>query len=336
MRCLAVRTSCVKRRTAEIGRNRMYRAGSKTQADPRRHRQAMYHSMLSRSVACSSSLMRLQRAGVKRRLPLHLLSSVPVQQLQTISLFSSAPSTFEGGPWHEKYLLLKEYKAEHGDCLVPSRYVVSAEDAGGKGKKLGAWVSEQRRLYKRGKLNINRCTLLDDLGFSWDPLSDKWEENFALMEHYAHREGHANVPQDHVEDGIKLGRWLEWQRRTMRDGTLDESHADRLEALGVSWDPFFDQWEHHFDLLRQFKAREGHCNVAFDHQEESSIPVSLIGGSGGTSSGADAYETNNDDEEFGIVKVKLGHWLGNQRQLAKRDRLDKDREERLTRIGVRW
>ena len=106
---------------------------------------------------------------------------------------------------------------------------------------------------------------------------------------------------------------------------MDESHADRLEALGVSWDPFFDQWEHHFDLLRQFKAREGHCNVAFDHQEESAIP--LVG-----SGGADAA---NDNDE-GIIKVKLGHWLGNQRQLAKRDRLDKDREERLTRIGVRW
>ena len=255
-----------------------------------------------------------------------------------MQLQAASVSSFEGGPWHEKYLLLKEYKAEHGDCLVPSRHIVKAEDgkpnSSSKGTKLGAWVSEQRRQFKQGKLNTNRTGLLDDLGFSWDPLSDKWEENFVLVEQYAQREGHANVPEDHVEDGVKLGRWLEWQRRTMRDGTLDESHADRLEALGVSWDPFFDQWEHHFDLLRQFKAREGHCNVAFDHQEDAPIHVSLVGGisSGG---GADVDETNNDEEDFGFVKVKLGHWLGNQWQLAKRDRLDKDREERLTRIGVR-
>ena len=294
--------------------------------------------MLSRSAAvCGSSLMRWQqRAGTKRPLP----SPSLVVQIQA-ALFSAAAPSFEGGPWHEKYLLLKEYKAKHGDCLVPSRYVVNGENGNTTNSsskittKLGVWVGEQRRLFKQGKLNANRTHLLDDLGFSWDPVSEKWEKNFALVEQYARREGRANVPQDHVEDGIKLGRWLEWQRKTMRDGTLDEAHFDRLEGLGVSWDPHIDQWEHHFDLLRQFKAREGHCNVTFDHQEDAPIHVSLVGGSS-SGGGADADETNNDEKDFGFVKVKLGHWLGNQRQLAKRDRLDKDREERLTRIGVRW
>jgi len=229
---------------------------------------------------------------------------------------SSKPA-FEGGPWHEKYLLLEEYKSKHGDCRVPSRYAVAVDDSktGNNAAliKLGAWVAEQRRKHKNGKLNANRYEMLNNLGFSWDPVTEKWEKNFALVKQYAEREGHGNVPMDHVEDGTRLGRWLEWQRRNKREGMIDPSHADRLEALGVSWDPFVDQWEDHFELLRQFKRREGHCNVPFR---------------GGAAVGA----VDGD----GAKEVKLGHWLANQRQLAKRNTLDADREDRLTWLGIEW
>ena len=35
---------------------------------------------------------------------------------------SSAPQYFEG-PWYEKYLLLEQYKKEHGNCIVPNSFV---------------------------------------------------------------------------------------------------------------------------------------------------------------------------------------------------------------------
>ena len=262
-------------------------------------------SLSRRNTTCCFSALHLQQAlragGLKRTQP---LSSKPA-------------SAFEGGPWHEKYLLLEEYKSKHGDCLVPSRYAVVADDRTSSTSnnaaliKLGVWVAEQRRRHKNGKLNANRYEMLDNLGFSWDPVTEKWEKNYALVEQYAEREGHANVPHDHVEDGTRLGRWLQWQRRNMREGMIDPSHADRLEALGVSWDPFVDQWEDHFELLRQFKRRKGHCNVPF----RLGVAVGAVDGDG---------------------QVKLGHWLVNQRQLAKRNKLDADREGRLTRLGVRW
>ena len=244
---------------------------------------------------------------------------------RTRPLSSKPASAFEGGPWHEKYLLLEEYKSKHGDCRVPSRYAVIVDDSSTRNDaaliKLGVWVAEQRRHHKNGKLNANRYEMLDNLGFSWDPVTEQWEKNYALVEQYAEREGHANVPQEHVEEGTRLGRWLEWQRRNMRDGTIDPSHADRLEALGVSWDPFVDQWEDHFELLRRFKRREGHCSVPFDHEEESSLVDAAVGAVDGDGDGA---------------KVKLGHWLANQRQLAKRSTLDADREDRLKWLGIKW
>ena len=83
------------------------------------------------------------------------------------------PPYFEG-PWYEKYLLLEEYKKEHGNNLVPYSFVYG-------GVKLGHWVKDQRSLYKNRQLSTNRREMLDALGFSWDPKGDRWERSFALL-----------------------------------------------------------------------------------------------------------------------------------------------------------
>ena len=111
---------------------------------------------------------------------------------------SSSATQYLEGPWYEKYLLLEQYKKEHGNCIVPLSFVYG--DA-----KLGHWVNNQRRLYKNGQLSTNWREMLDALGFSWDPKGDKWERSFALLEQYKKREGDCNVPQSHKEEGNKLG-----------------------------------------------------------------------------------------------------------------------------------
>ena len=128
---------------------------------------------------------------------------------------SEAARYFEGGPWYEKYLLLEEYKKEHGNCFVPQSYCIGEA-------KLGVWVNNQRDLYKKGKLSSSRREMLDALGFSWDPRADKRERNFALLEQYKEREGHSNVPESYEEVGAKLGRWLASQRQLYKNGQLED------------------------------------------------------------------------------------------------------------------
>ena len=79
------------------------------------------------------------------RRPLPLASNIPSSLGISIGtgtsprfMSSSGPQYFEG-PWHEKYLLLGQYKKEHGNCLVPVSFVYC--DA-----KLGKWVAEQRHI----------------------------------------------------------------------------------------------------------------------------------------------------------------------------------------------
>ena len=72
--------------------------------------------------------------------------------------------------------------------------------------------------------------------------------NKQLLRAFVEREGHANVPKSHEEDGEKLGKWLSnqrqrWQARGMSEeerkakrAPLSDEEVARLEAVGVAWD----------------------------------------------------------------------------------------------------
>lgn len=78
-----------------------------------------------------------------------------------------------GESWNLRLEELKDFKAKHGHCLVPSRYAESPE--------LGVWVGTQRtqyRLYMKSKetgipvpgaaaMNEDRIAELNELGFAW-------------------------------------------------------------------------------------------------------------------------------------------------------------------------
>ena len=69
--------------------------------------------------------------------------------------------------WGERLRELLLYKAEKGDCLVPTTYPENA--------KLGTWVHHQRRQYKKYKdgdpchITLERIRALESIGFVWNP-----------------------------------------------------------------------------------------------------------------------------------------------------------------------
>ena len=115
---------------------------------------------------------------------------------------------------------------------------------------------------------------LEALGVAWDPLATQWEHMYGLLAVYREREGHSNVPDKHVEDGEQLGGWLQEQRERHKARELGEAErkartvlalsdekVERLEALGVAWDPLATQRERMRGLLAVYRERVGDKEV---------------------------------------------------------------------------
>ena len=100
--------------------------------------------------------------------------------------------------------LLIQFKEREGHLDVPQNHQEND-------KNLGSWLSRQRYLYKKGILDEHR-------DFS---TRQRWGEYYNLMLQFKKREGHLNVPQDHVEDDKNLGFWLNRQREAHKNGILE-------------------------------------------------------------------------------------------------------------------
>jgi hypothetical protein len=130
--------------------------------------------------------------------------------------------------WDEGFSYLKQFAEREGHCRVLQRY---RRD---NGYRLGQWVSFQRA-NKEG-MNPDRRQRLEALpGWSWDVISDQWEEAFSRLKQFADREGHCQVPRGYGSgDSYRLGEWVRTQRRNM--DAMEPIRRQRLEALpGWVW-----------------------------------------------------------------------------------------------------
>ncbi len=74
---------------------------------------------------------------------------------------------------------------------------------------------------------------MNSLGFSWDPLSEQWEQAFAELIKFHKREGHCRVPQSLSVGEINLGAWVSTQRQ--KKTRLTQNRIKRLNSLGFTW-----------------------------------------------------------------------------------------------------
>jgi hypothetical protein len=167
--------------------------------------------------------------------------------------------------WYE---MLKRYVQSNGTAAMASSTVID-------GLSLSKWCSEQRSLYSRGKLSdecVGRLRMLP--GWEWDHRDARWEYMFVLLQRFIAREKTALVPREHLEEGERLGRWVQKQRNVFKGvhggGRLRKKQIDKLVALlGWTWERRRDKWERGYSALVAFQEREGHIKVPAGHIENS-------------------------------------------------------------------
>ncbi|KAL7535298.1 hypothetical protein ACHAXR_006396, partial [Thalassiosira sp. AJA248-18] len=118
--------------------------------------------------------------------------------------------------WDEMLLRLRDYKAEHGDCNVPTT----------NGTELAHWVAAQRRMYnkliagkpgKRAVLDAVKMQRLTELGFHFRPRGSyaAWEDQMKGLWKFREENGHCRIPVNHPE----LGSFVKLARRDYKNWT---------------------------------------------------------------------------------------------------------------------
>ena len=195
--------------------------------------------------------------------------------------------------WDERYGQLVTYKEEFGDCNVPRGYL--------ENPKLATWIGTQWQNKKNGNLEVEKIEKLNQIGVSWNPYEDSWNQMYQQLIAYKEEFGDCNVLRSYTNP-LQLPTWVSEQRTVKKKGKLSEDKIKRLEAIGFSWNPHKDLWKQMYEELVAFKGEFGDCNVP----------------------------TEYDDN------LPLGRWVRKQRQKYEKGKLNPDRVQELEVLGLTW
>jgi len=139
-----------------------------------------------------------------------------------------APPSFED-TFDQMIDLLSVWKARENNVLVPRTHI---ED----GYFLGPWLDKQKKAAEAGTLDAAKRNQLEELGVFAAPSKVEYSTFDVMMDlltTYKARVGNTFVPKTHVEDGHRLGIWLNELRKAEKYDTIDESEKEKLLEAGV-------------------------------------------------------------------------------------------------------
>lgn len=200
-------------------------------------------------------------------------------------------STPSSADWEQMFSKVKDFKRVNGDFVFPHK------------TSLSTWAIDQRILRRRKELDPAHERALDEIGFDWDPINNRWERMFKELLEFKSQHGHVNVSQKSREYP-KLAAWVAKQRFDMKKNRpILATRAHRLDELGFTW-AFSPpaSWEQRFDELLAYKAEHGDCRVP----------------------------------QLWPQNRQLGKWMNTQRTQLKRGKIDAERKAKLDSLGFVW
>jgi hypothetical protein len=175
-----------------------------------------------------------------------------------------------GDEYRRTFAALEQFVAREGHARVPADHMESLD---GHDIDLGGWASKMRSQFRKGDLSVAEASSFEAFpGWEWDPREADYQRRLVVLEQFVLREGHARVPQAHVEvledEEFRLGSWASARRTEYHKGRLSTERAAALEALpGWVWGLKEANYRCHVGALHQFANREGHTQPTRKHVE---------------------------------------------------------------------
>lgn len=124
----------------------------------------------------------------------------------------------------EALVALIDYKVAHGSADVPRWYVNSS------GLKLGRWCMSIRYNHRRGLIPKSRIKRLEEIGFIFDPISDRWEKKLILCQLTLVSGSHIRFGSV-TNRGFPIGGWYLQQRGKAERALTMPQKTDALNNL---------------------------------------------------------------------------------------------------------
>lgn len=299
---------------------------------------------------------------VNQRRSKSLLTVGQIKKLDSVD-FDWDALTDKDIQWKLMYRELVEFKRRHGHAKVPQDFK--------ENPALGSWVAKQRRRKTEKALSREKVKLLNELGFLWKEdiarmREQSWENKYQQLVHYKRKHGHTDRLQVKREN-YQLGLWMETQIVNQR--SISIQRKKKLNAIGFRWERgnFSDErWSEMYEKLVAYKRKYGHCQVKQRQDFTLSVWVQRqkrqrekgelsndrrkklerIGIHWSHEYFREKWEANFQKlKEFqkrhGHIRVsksdlQLFEWIQTQREFKAENRLSKEREDRLNKIGFIW
>ena len=226
--------------------------------------------------------------------------------------------------WAEMYMLAEIYFKKYGSLEIKQNFkTLNGIDYDENGYNFGIWLTNQRQMYKKGKLSKERIELLKQIGMRFETRDNDevWNQMYMLAELYFKEYGNPDIPSrfktlngiDEDENGYNLGYWLGNQRQMYKKGKLPKERIELLEKIGMHFETRDNDevWNQMYMLAELYFKEYGNLEIP------------------------SKFKTLNgtDEDENGY---NLGGWLVSQRQMYKKSKLSKKREKLLEKIGMHF
>jgi len=132
-----------------------------------------------------------------------------------------------------------------------------------------------------------------------------------------------NVPTMYKrKDGKALGRWINNQRSAKSKGTLKRDREGRLISTGLKWSVLTtNAWTDMMEELRIYVREQTKNGGTWN----GNVPTNYKIKSNTASDGSEIDEDKN-----------LGRWINRQRSLYQADKLKRERQVELEKVGLKW